>query len=251
MSLYTAVIVEPRKHTALEFVLRNFLTNLSAEWKIIVFHGTENIAFVNAIVTSLRTNRISMVNLHVRNLTLPSYSRLLTTPAFYQHIPTEMFLVFQTDTMIFAEQKDLINTFLHYDYVGAPWHGAPTSRAGLRIGNGGLSLRRKSKMLEIIRTEPYLGEPEDVYFCNSRVPLNVPSVDEAMQFSVEHIFHPTSFGCHKPWVSHHVGVLSTLYPGVIKLQYLNTHVPPNDTSSHVPKNITPRISIKTLPRTIL
>jgi hypothetical protein len=241
MSSYTAVIVEPRKHKALEFVLRNFLTNLSAEWNIIVFHGTENIEFVKAIILSLRTNRISMVNLHVRNLTLPSYSRLLTTAAFYEHIPTEMFLVFQTDVMIFAEQKGLINKFLHYDYVGAPWHGTPTSRAGLRVGNGGLSLRRKSKMLEIIRTEPYLGEPEDVYFCNSRVPLNVPPVDEAMQFSVEHIFHPTSFGCHKPWVSNHVDSLSKLYPGVIELQYLNKYVPPKGKSSHPLHKFTPRL----------
>lgn len=31
MFKYTAVIIEPRRHNALEFVLENFLTNLSEE----------------------------------------------------------------------------------------------------------------------------------------------------------------------------------------------------------------------------
>ena len=30
---YTAIIVEPRKHIALEFVLNNFLENLNNDWK--------------------------------------------------------------------------------------------------------------------------------------------------------------------------------------------------------------------------
>jgi hypothetical protein len=39
---YTALIIEPRKHKALEFVLKNFLENLSNEWSIIIFHGNLN-----------------------------------------------------------------------------------------------------------------------------------------------------------------------------------------------------------------
>ena len=33
---YTAVIVEPRKHRAFEFVMDNFLTNLDERWKAIL-----------------------------------------------------------------------------------------------------------------------------------------------------------------------------------------------------------------------
>jgi ethanolamine utilization cobalamin adenosyltransferase len=70
---YTAVIVEPRKHKALSFVLRNFLTNLSNEWNIILFHGLKNVEFVNNIlkndVTSEQLARISLENLNVDNLT--------------------------------------------------------------------------------------------------------------------------------------------------------------------------------------
>ena len=49
---YTAVIVEPRKHAALSFVLENFLKNLSNEWNIIIFHGNLNIDFVNNIISN-------------------------------------------------------------------------------------------------------------------------------------------------------------------------------------------------------
>ena len=41
--IYTAIILEPREHKALEYVLNNFLDNLSDEWNFIVFHGSKNI----------------------------------------------------------------------------------------------------------------------------------------------------------------------------------------------------------------
>ena len=42
---YSAIIVEPRKHKALYFVLNNVCDCLSDEWKIILFHGSENILY--------------------------------------------------------------------------------------------------------------------------------------------------------------------------------------------------------------
>ena len=73
--------------------------------------------------------------MNVDNLTIRDYNRLFTNKSFYDYIPTETFLIFQTDTMIFKEHKNLINNFLEYDYVGAPW------LACKQVGNGGLSLR--------------------------------------------------------------------------------------------------------------
>ena len=48
--LYTAIIVEPRQHKALPFVLENFLKNLSQDWSIIICHGTTNLEFINNII---------------------------------------------------------------------------------------------------------------------------------------------------------------------------------------------------------
>ncbi len=195
---YTAVIVEPRKHKALYFVINNALTNLSDEWNILIFHGIDNTQYVTDICASLSayTNRIQTINLNIQNLTISEYSTLLTTKDFYTQIPTDLFLIFQTDSMIFSKNKHLINNFLHYDYVGAPWSYILHNNA--QIGNGGFSLRKKSVILNIIDTVEYKGEPEDVYFsCSGK--LNVPTVDEAKTFSIEQIYSPVSFGCHQPW----------------------------------------------------
>jgi hypothetical protein len=222
--LYTAVIVEPRKHKALKFVLHNFLTNLSDDWSIIIFHGTENMEYVKDILTSLpdHVGRVTLVNLNVSNLTREEYSRLLTTKEFHNKIPTEMFLIFQTDTIIFHKNKHLINNFLNYDYVGAPW--LPWCQVGpYQVGNGGLSLRKKSKMLQIIETVPYHGQPEDIYFCGTGL-LHTPSFEEAKTFAIENIFNPISFGCHQPWGRGFTGNLFKLYPEVIDLFILNDKI---------------------------
>ncbi len=195
---YTAIIIEPREHKALEFVLSNFLENLSEDWNFIIFHGNKNIDFINNLFNnSLKKYKykVKLINLKVDNLTINDYNKLLVSKDFYDYIDTEVFLIFQTDALICNDYKDLINNFISYDYSGAPWKAND-------VGNGGLSLRRKSKMLEIINNCKYKNEPEDVYFskgCNNIV-INKPSVKDAKNFSVEAIYNDISFGVHKPWL---------------------------------------------------
>jgi hypothetical protein len=50
MFKYNAIIIEPRKHKAIEFVLNNICECLSNEWGIIFFHGKNNIEYVTKIV---------------------------------------------------------------------------------------------------------------------------------------------------------------------------------------------------------
>ena len=131
-----------------------------------------------------------------------------------------MFLIFQTDSISFEINKHLINNFLHYDYVGAPWDHHPLN--GQTVGNGGLSLRKKSKMLEIMDKEGINNLPEDVYFsCTNKVPLFKPSTEEAKLFSVEELFNNTTFGCHKPWHRSYQHQLYDLYPEVRYLYHFN------------------------------
>jgi hypothetical protein len=124
--------------------------------------------------------------------------------------------------MICEQSKDLINNYLKYDYVGAPWESRllpgwlspypslldkfnQTSKLKHEdgfSGNGGLSLRRKSKMLEILNNCPYIpGLAEDIYFsigCKN-ISINKPSFELAKLFSIETIYSPNSFGIHKSW----------------------------------------------------
>ena len=215
----TALILETRKHKALEFVLNNFMTNISDEWSFLLFCGNLNEDFCKDILSRVDTDRIQLINMGVDTMTWSEYNRYFSTDlTFYSYIPTEIFLVFQTDSMIFSKYKENINDFLKYDYVGAPWNN---DRFG-GVGNGGLSLRRKSKMLEIIETVNYLGEAEDIYFCNNMlVELYRPTMEEAKHFSVEEVFHPTSFGCHKPWDRGFDKELLDVYPEIKVLFELN------------------------------
>lgn len=222
--MYTAVIIEPRCHKALGFVLGNFLENLNNDWNIIIFHGNLNINFVHSIINnklSQYASRVSFVNLGIDNLTQQEYSSLLINDkSFYDHIPTETFLIFQTDTMIFKKYKSFINCFLKYDYVGAPWLEIHRMKNNESVGNGGLSLRKKSKMLEIMEKENDRHLPEDVYFsATSTVSLFKPSFKKARRFSVEHVPARMTFGCHQPWYQREV--LTKFFPEVKMLISLN------------------------------
>ena len=197
---YTALIIEPRSHKALEFVLQNFMENLSDNWDFIIFHGNLNKNYIINILNSNfllkeNINRIKLINLNIDNLTIKDYNDLLVSKDLYKNIPTEIFLIFQTDSIICKNNKDLIDNYLKYDYSGAPWRDKT-------VGNGGLSLRRKSKMLEIIDNCPYTNQPEDVYFGKAcpEIFRNIPDFENAKEFSVETVYNDKSFGVHKPWI---------------------------------------------------
>ena len=72
---YTAIIIEPRTHNALEFVLENFIENLSNNWDFIIFHGNLNRDYIIKILNSNKIlknnkNRLKLINLNVDNLTI-------------------------------------------------------------------------------------------------------------------------------------------------------------------------------------
>jgi hypothetical protein len=201
---YTAIIIEPRKHRALEFVLRNALDNLNSKWSVQIFHGTENELWLKEILEKSfqkDLSRITLKNLGVANLaTSLEYSKILASREFTEAIPTETFLVFQTDSMINPAHKGLIEKFIDYDYVGAPWKSMLVG-----VGNGGFSLRKRSTMLKIInRLGPIKNTNEDLYFSTGCLLLKakVPSSEQAKEFSIETIYHTHSFGLHRAWAYH-------------------------------------------------
>ena len=221
---YTAVIVEPRQHKALEYVLHNFLENLDDNWNIILFHGNLNKEFSENIVnTNLKEykHRISLIDLKIDDLkSLREYSTLLLSKEFYDNIPTEVFLVFQTDAIICSKFKHFIYDFIKYDYVGAPLGD------GI-VGNGGLSLRRKSKMLEILdkckNLDGIQQSYEDVLFsipCEEVTDYNKPSTEEAKNFSIEKILNDKSFGLHKAYKYHGTETIKQWCPEIEKLALL-------------------------------
>jgi hypothetical protein len=210
MEEYTAVIVEPREHAALELVLKNFNKSLDERWKFLIYHGNKNKSYVERIIKKIgMSERCKLESLKVDNLELREYNLLLYSEEYYENIETEMFLVFQTDTLISERRKEVVYEYMKYDYVGAPWKNTEA------VGNGGLSLRRKSKMLELLKYGKEHGftfscegkermHNEDGYYSNympiKEINVKKPSFEEAKRFSVESVYAKSSFGLHKPWI---------------------------------------------------
>lgn len=93
------------------------------------------------------------------------YNRLLLSTDLWKSIKGEHLLIFQTDTVLCRASPHAVDDFLQYDYVGAPWASAPH----LPCGNGGLSLRTKSKALQVLGVEPRDETvPEDVWLPAAR-----------------------------------------------------------------------------------
>ena len=121
---YSVLLIETRPHPALAFVLENAAIHLSDEWQLIVCHGKLNADFVDSTIRVASVNvqkRTTKLNLNVSYMSIPRLNELFLTKSFYGNIPSEMFLVMQTDSMICPGQENTINTFMEFDYIGAPW----------------------------------------------------------------------------------------------------------------------------------
>ena len=241
-SKYTAIIIEPRKHNALSFVLQNFTENLNEDWNFVLVYSKDNAEYVEHIFeTDLQNQkgRFSFVLLGISKMTLKDYSSIFYNESFYDLIPTETFLVFQTDSIILRENREKINDFLKYDYVGAPWPHTMGNLGYMKVGNGGLSLRKKSKMLELLQYKQYGMDEnsiqiygkyiaEDQFFCGyyiKEVKLYKPYWEKAKEFSIEAVFYEKPFGIHACWKGlsdKEMEILIKLYPDINKLQILNS-----------------------------
>ncbi len=84
-----------------------------------------------------------------------AYSRLLLSADFYRAFASyEYLLVYQLDSLVFS--SGLSEWCARgFDYLGAPWLADPErpERGFSRVGNGGLSLRRVSRFLDVLTSE--------------------------------------------------------------------------------------------------
>ena len=208
-----AVIVETRKHKALQFVLNNFMSNLPNDWKLQIFHGYDNNDYVSEVVKSnkILNDRVVYLNdLNVGELNHDSYVELFTSKRFWSLCEGEMILIFQTDSMLCPNSEYKVEDFEHFDYIGGYWGNVldPLDINYTRVMNGGLSLRKKSFMLDIIENQlqSYLengGNPCEDYFV-SHCLKNKPTVKEVLSFCIDNgymypINDKAPFALHNPW----------------------------------------------------
>lgn len=180
------------------------------------------------------------------------YNKLMLSSDFYRSFSEKYLLIYQTDCFVFKDdlehwcKKD-------FDYIGAPWlrssdkipliklaldRGLSKTKSAINykqkgkhqkdksllyneVGNGGLSLRKREKFIEILETIPdvvdiYLDPQhtgpfyaEDVFFSiepeRNGISFSKPSYKEACLFSIENKQEKAMeinkgklpFGCHR------------------------------------------------------
>lgn len=197
----SVVIVEPRCHEWLRAVIYNMAHVYGGgDTALHIFHGTENDTFVRDICRDF--SGVVFHDLGVPNLTIDEYNRLLTSADFWS-MNSEYALIFQTDTII---RRRIDPVFFNVDYVGAPWpfKASHVLRPEKNVGNGGFSLRRVDTMRSIAALDviPDEGQHEDVFFAERVSHDRLPTTEQAMSFSVEHMWHDNPCGAHQAWRFH-------------------------------------------------
>jgi len=98
---------------------------------------------------------------------IEGYNRLLLNPSFYQQFSDyEFLLILQTDAILLRDELDYWCA-QPFDYVGAPWpdgyelfvnagrfEGDNGKQVKVHVGNGGLSLRRIRKTVQLLDEFP-------------------------------------------------------------------------------------------------
>lgn len=211
------VFIEYRQLLHLEVLIRNCIIKLGSEWSYTFVCGEESFNYYKDICSRIHKN-IKVINTGHTFMNQNTYNNMLLSVEFWELLVGEKILICQEDSFIF---KDNINDFLKWDYIGAPFRMQCVE--GCNVGNGGLSLRSKSKMIEVIKHVPlsevnikglkpfvqsYISHqkldniPEDIYFSNylQNVSLGVVAdVESAKQFSSDTIFCEDAFGMHCMW----------------------------------------------------
>jgi hypothetical protein len=162
-----ALLIENRPKPILAPLMLHFISVVPPDWRFRFMGSVESVEFLNqsmAIREHVAAGKLDLTYIP-SNMTTGSQeeiSRFLTTLWLYETVlqPAEWLLVFQADSILCANSRQTLNDYLEYDWVGAPWN--PSGKFG---GNGGLSLRRVSAMIDVLRYQVRVPgtEPEDVW----------------------------------------------------------------------------------------
>ncbi|KAL8775312.1 MAG: hypothetical protein Q9209_000319 [Squamulea sp. 1 TL-2023] len=220
--LKAAVIIEGRTLANLVPLILHFSSVLGPEWPIKILHTAENrdLFYISpAFQRQTASGHITLQQLP-SNVTLNRHaaiSELFTRPWLYHQLaPYKHLLFFQADSILCANSPRMVEDFLQYDFIGAP-----IDRKYGHGYNGGLSLRNRDKMLEVLERYHYTGDPkdesrfEDQWFARKleKLPVgpnyepgaNLPTPEVATRFGVETIWQDRPFGLHQVsrWQSKH------------------------------------------------
>ena len=154
-----AAIVEGRPLDSYAPLILHFASVLGPEWPIFIFTTHDEVPKSAAFQRALETKRIWIHRLpdstDFKNR--DAVSEFFTTSWFWEQLaPAKHVLLFQSDSIICSNSPVNIENFLEYDFVGAPID--PNRGMGDEGMNGGLSLRNRTTILDIISRHSWKDE---------------------------------------------------------------------------------------------
>lgn len=211
-----AVLVEFRKLPHSELIIRNCIKQLGTDWSHLIITSNEHYLYYVSLCNQINSN-IQVISFdHMKDHN--DYNNLLLSKDFWNTLSCEKILIYQSDSFIF---KSNIHDFIKWDYIGAPFNKQFSFLlAQEQVGNGGLSLRSKSVMLDVLdkvdlnlnvysppvnrykRSRNLDNFPEDIVFSQNIQTLGIGKVadfNEAKHFSTDMIYEEDSFGMHCMW----------------------------------------------------
>ncbi|KAG4427541.1 hypothetical protein IFR05_016975 [Cadophora sp. M221] len=211
-----AAIIENRPIDRLVPLLVHFSSVLGPNWPIFLFTSQYVIPSSAAFKRLIDEERLivrflpSTVDFNDRL----DVSGFLTKPWVWEQLaPAGHVLIFQADSILCSNSPLKVDDFLQYDFVGAP-----IAESYGRGYNGGLSLRNRSMILDIIHDMDWRSEFdyaenkqeqsvefEDQWFYKMMEQLpdrgksaaRLPSKEVAMTFSVETVWYGEPMGYHQ------------------------------------------------------
>jgi len=183
-----ALIIDPRYDYLMEAVIRQHMYFLNHEgWNLMIvshsmYRDKIKADFPNCIFAEISEGIIYYKN-DKPNITIDGYNKMFLSPHFWLSIPAENVLVFQKDCFMY---KMFRIEFMDYDFVGARSvlyiENDGTQRL---IYNGGLSLRKKSAMMDCLEKMSFQQIYDNIwpFINNIKTPVNLYKKNEDIFFS--------------------------------------------------------------------
>lgn len=216
----TAMLFENRQLPHIEYLIRSAVYRLENDWNHVIVCTNDNYNYVTLMCANIHKD-IHILNIGDVKIDQNSFNNLMLSETFWNKIPGEKILVYQQDADIY--HGDMVE-YLKYDFIGPAW---PIDQKDnrLQVGNGGYSLRSKSKMIECLQFvnpgelplmegtqkymdgKAYLGKPmdyppEDVFYSKAMIDYKIGVVSEhetAKAFGNESYFTKNATGGHQYW----------------------------------------------------
>lgn len=196
-----AVFIEYNSAPYTEFIIRNAIFKLGEKWCHTVICGNLNYEFMKKMCKSINEN-INVIKTNFDTMTENMYNKFLSSMEFWDLLHGSKILLYKKKSFLFHKN---IDQFLNWDYIASPFSKLTTHCQPINIGNGGITLRTREVMRQIISkisikktaflkstleyTEKQQLEypPENIYFSKNIQDLHigkVADVETAKKFCV-------------------------------------------------------------------